>query len=285
MKKPTLIAFVAGSLLIIFAVLPLLAGLGYALLYSLGLAGTLGKGFTLENYVQLFSRNNVIGTFVYTIILSIISLSLCIFISLLITLKFQRFFSRGIMSYLVSLPLSFPAIVGAFFFFQFLSSAGLLARIFYQAGFISSITQFPNLINDKWSIGIIATQTFLSCPFFILLFVNIYRNERINEYLHLSYTLGAPKLKAAFTVAIPVMLKKALPTLLLYFIFKLGAYEIPLLLGRSTPETISVMAVRKLQRFNLADIPQGYAVAVLYAIVVALLLIVFFKINRQLHEA
>ncbi len=285
MKKPTLITFIAGTLLLIFAVLPLLAGLGYALLYSLGLVGTLGKGFTLENYQRLFSSNNIIQTFGYTIILAIISLSLCVFLSLLITLKFQHFFSRGIMSYLVNLPLSFPAIVGAFFFFQFLSSGGLLARVFYQAGIISSISQFPNLINDKWSIGIIATQTFLSCPFFIILFVNIYRNERIQEYLYLSYTLGAAKTKAALTVAIPVILKKALPTLMLYFIFKLGAYEIPLLLGRSAPETISVMAVRKLQRFNLADIPQGYAVAVLYAIVVGLLLIVFFKLTRQLHEA
>jgi putative spermidine/putrescine transport system permease protein len=79
-----------------------------------------------------------------------------------------------------------------------------------------------------------------------------------------------------------MLLKRALPNILLYFIFVFGAFEVPLLLGRTNPETVSVLAVRKLQRFNLLDIPQGYAIAVLYTGFVFVLLMFFFKLkNRQ----
>lgn len=284
MKKLELVNVIAFILLFIFAIIPLIAGLGYAIMYSLGFANTLSNGFTLDNYSKLFNDHSLIQNFGYTIILSIISLGITVVLSLGISLQFQSYFRKGMMSYLVNLPLSFPAIVGAFFFFQFLSSGGILARLFYKFGLINSISQFPNLINDQWSIGIIVTQTFISCPFFILLFSNIYKNQQIAEYLNLSYTLGANKFSASFKIAAPIMLNKSLPTLFLYFIFKLGTYEIPLLLGQSNPETISVMAVRKLQRFNLLDIPQGYAVAVLYAFLVGILLIVYFKLSKQYNE-
>ena len=45
----------------------------------------------------------------------------------------------------------------------------------------------------------------------------------------------------------------------------MGAYEIPLLLGQSSPQMISVLILEKLQRFNLGDIPVAYSMAVWYA--------------------
>jgi putative spermidine/putrescine transport system permease protein len=44
---------------------------------------------------------------------------------------------------------------------------------------------------------------------------------------------------------------------------------------------VSVLAVRKLQRFNLLDIPQGYAIAVLYTIFVFILLVFLFKVKSR----
>ena len=171
--------------------------------------------------------------------------------------------------------------VAAFFFFQLLSGAGFLARIAYQTGAITTTTQFPDLINDRFALGIIITQTFLSCPIFILLFTSLIKSERLENFSALARSLGATDKEFTFRIAVPLLLQKSFPTLLLYFIFKLGAYEIPLLLGRSNPQTISVLAISKLQRFNLYDIPQGYAIAVLYTIVVLTLLIIAIKNTRK----
>ncbi len=272
------------ALLVLFAILPLILGFGFALASSFGLVGVLNTGFTLENWITLFSTNDVIVSFAYSAGLAVASLSLSVILALIIALKFQGKFSKGIFSYLVYMPLAFPAIVAAFFFFQFLGNAGILSRLAYQLGIIKSLEAFPNLVNDQYSIGIILAQFFLSLPFFTLLYVSLYQTERIDEYTQLSTSLGATKNQSIFKISIPILLKKSFPNLVLYFIFKLGTYEIPLLLGRSSPETVSVLAVRKLQKFNLYDIPQGYAVAVIYTIVVISLLFIVLRSNKQSYD-
>ena len=284
MGKQKPINIISFLLLFVFAILPLVLGFGFALAYSFGLVGALNTGFTLANWRALFDNNDVLVSFFYSSWLAFTSLALSVIISLAIVVIFHKKFSKGIHSYLVYMPLAFPSIVAAFFFAQFLGSAGILSRIFYQLGIIENIQSFPNLVNDQYSIGIIIAQFFLSLPFFILLYTGLYQTERIDEYTQLANSLGAKKRQTIRKISVPILLKKSFPNILMYFIFKLGAYEVPLLLGRSTPETISVLAVRKLQKFNLYDIPQGYAIAVIYTIIILSLLILVLKTNKNEYD-
>lgn len=271
-------------MLFVFAIMPLALGFSFALAYSFGLIGALNKGFTLDNWSALFESNDVIVSFIYSGWLAIASLTLSVVISMAIAIIFHKKFTKGIYSYLIYMPLAFPSIVAAFFFAQFLGNAGILSRIFYQLGIIDKIQSFPNLVNDQYNIGIIITQFFLSLPFFTLLYTGLYQTERIDEYAQLANSLGAKKSQSIFRISIPILLKKSFPNIVMYFIFKLGAYEVPLLLGRSSPETVSVLAVRKLQKFNLYDIPQGYAVAVIYTIIILSLLIIVLRTNKNEYD-
>ncbi len=277
-------AVVSYTLLGLFAVLPLLAGALYAALYSFGVVGALNQGFTLSHWSQLIAEKEILTSFLYTAGLALSSLAICVFCAIQIALYNQAKFNKGLLSYLVYMPLAFPTVVAAFFFFQLLSGTGFLSRICFQLGIISSLEAFPSLVNDQYSIGIVLAQSFLSLPIFILLYVNLYQNENLAEYIQLSHSLGASPRQANRRVAIPILLKKSASNIILYFIFKLGAYEIPLLLGRSSPETISVIAVRKLQKFDLYDIPQGYALAVFYTFLVLLLLAIVARINKQAYD-
>ena len=184
------------------------------------------------------------------------------------------------MAYAIYLPMAFPSVVAAFFFFQLLGNAGFLSRLFYHIGITNSINAFPDLVNDKFGIGIILAQLFLSLPVFVLLYLSLIVNENIDNLKLLAASLGATKKQVLWQITIPILFKKSFPTIVLFFIFKLGSYEIPLLLGRSNPETISVFIARKMQRFNLMDIPQGYAVAVLYAMMVFILLSISLKVSK-----
>ncbi len=269
------------ALLLLFAVLPLVAGLGFAVLYSVGLVGVLNNGFTGEHWMMIFSEGNILQSFLYSAAIAIVSLIISVSLALPVSLKHHQSFRKGLLSYLIYMPLAFPGIVAAFFFFQFLTKSGVVSRLLFQLRLISSIDQFPDLINDTFGIGMIATHVFLSFPFFVLLFVNIIKTERIVEYQQLASTFAATKWQSLFRVSIPMLLQKALPNIILYFIFIFGAFEVPLLLGRSNPEMVSVLAVRKLQRFNLLDIPQGYAIAVLYTIFVFILLVFLFKVKSR----
>ncbi len=274
----------AYLLLFVFAVLPLAAGFGYAFMYSIGLTGALQTGLTFEHWQKLFTDDHVLGSFGYSAMIALFSLLLSVSAALFVSLKYPRSFSKGLLSYLIYLPLAFPAMVAAFFFFQFMSKAGILSRIFYRLHITSAIEQFPDLVNDKYGIAMIVTHFFLSFPFFILLFINLYKTERIKEYILLAESLGASKVQSAFKIVVPMLLQKSLHNIILYFIFIFGAYEIPVLLGRSNPEMVSVLAVRKLQRFNLLDIPQGYAIAILYSVFVFALILIMMRKRKLAYD-
>ncbi len=268
------------SMLVILAIIPLVLGIGYAVSYSFGLTGVLNNGFTLAHWQTALSNKDVLMSFGYSILLSFVSIVLCVGAAAFLAFYIGDKLQSGRLSYFLYLPMAFPALVAAFFFFQFLSNGGFLSRFFFQLGFIKTIDDFPNLVNDKYSIGILAAQFFLTLPVFVLLNLSIIKNENIAALKTLGASLGAKRSQILFRVTLPVMLKKSFPTVVLFFIFKLGTYEIPLLLGRSSPEVISVITVRKMQRYNLLDIPQGYVIAVLYAMLVFVLLTLSLKPSK-----
>jgi putative spermidine/putrescine transport system permease protein len=124
----------------------------------------------------------------------------------------------------------------------------------------------------------------MATPFFIILFSNLYHNERLDEYATLAATLGAKHVYVARKVIIPVLLYRSFATLVLYFVFILSSYEIPLLLGSQSRQMISVLTIQKLQRFNLNDIPQAYAISVLYGIIVIISVASLLKNKRVVKD-
>src|SRR5262249_39037592 len=63
-----------------------------------------------------------------------------------------------------------------------------------------------------------------------------------------------------------ILLSRAAANVLLLFVVVLGSYEIPLLLGRQSPQMLSVLTFRKYQRFDLLDKPQAFACSILYTL-------------------
>ncbi len=273
----------AQIILCLFTALPLLAGFGYALLYSFGLIGVLKTGFTVENWAQVLT-GSALSSFTYSILIAATGVFLAVALSVYVALRLHRFLQKGLLSYLIYIPLAFPGIVAAFFIFQMFTKAGIVSRLAYKLHLIKDLQSFPDLVNDRFGIGIILTFTFLVFPFFVLLFVNIIKSERLEEFRLAAATLGASRKNILWKVSLPLLLRRALPNIILYFIFIFGSFEVPLLLGRSNPEMVSVMAVRKLQRFNLLDLPQGYAIAVLYSLFVILVLYFLFKAKNRADE-
>jgi putative spermidine/putrescine transport system permease protein len=84
--------------------------------------------------------------------------------------------------------------------------------------------------------------------------------------------LGSSRAQFARRIYAPLLLRRSLPLLLLYAVYIFGTYEIPLLLGRSSPRVVTIFVTEQLQRFDLSNIPLGHAMAVLYTALVAVLL-------------
>lgn len=280
--KPLQAKYLAFGLFFALAVLPLLLGLGYAMAYSLGLVGLLSEGFTLAHWTEVLGSAFFWRTMAFSTWVSVVTTVLAVGVALGFVVARPRAFLKGGLSLFIYFPLAIPAIVMAFLVFQMLSAGGLVSRLAYQLGLIGGLEQFPGLVNDYWGIGIIAVHFLMAAPFFIIFFANLYENERVEEFVQLARTLGGGALQAALRVAVPLLLRRAFPTIVLYGLFVMGAYEAPLLLGRQSNQMVSVLAIQKLQRFNLGDIPQAYVICIAYSAIVLSLAV--WLLGRNMEE-
>ncbi len=263
-------------LYVVLTIGPLLLGLGYSLLYSLGLLGLMNDGFTLEHWVRL-GESGAWLSLLYSLVLTVVSLLLVLVLALQLS-WWQVFHARARWLYrFLFVPLLFPPLIAGFAWFYLLSPAGILSRLTYQLGLIDSLEAFPRLVNDYWSVGILVTHVFLVFPLFALLFTEQARQERMLELREVALTLGSGQGPFFRRVYLPLLMQKSSPLIWLYAIFLLGTYEVPLLLGRSSPRVVTVFITDKLTRFNLADIPVGHAMAVIYTVLVLVVIRIFIR--------
>lgn len=264
------------GLFLAIVVLPVASGLVYALLFSLGIIGVLNIGFNGDAWHAVLFDKPFWTSMGYSLYVALLSVGISLSFALTISLSWQKQLQKGLLSNVIYLPLCFPATVMAFFSFQLLSKSGLLSRMGFQLGLISEINDFPTFIKDVYGLGIIFTSVLLITPFFIILFSNLYQSEKIESYVYLAKTFGASNRQILQKVIVPILLKRAAVTIYLFVIFVMGSYEVPLLLGRQNPQMISVAVLQKIQRFNLYDMPQGYAMSLLYVLLIVLILLVLY---------
>lgn len=268
------------AIFLALAALPLALGVAYALLYSLGLTGLLNEGFTLVHWRAVLSAGFFWKSLGFSAYVALTTMVISVALGLLAVVRGEQHFRKGWLSTFIYLPLTLPAMVVGFIVFQWLSKAGLFSRLAYQWGWTSSLEAFPDWVNDPYGVGIICSHVFMATPFFIIFFTQLYQSEQLAAHQQLAATLGASSRQLLWRITTPMLLRRAFPTLVLYFIFVLSSYEIPLLLGNQSTQMVSVLTIRKLQRFDLLEIPQAYTISVLYTILV-IAMVLFLLRNRN----
>lgn len=267
-------------LFILFCITPLALSIGYSFLYSIGGVGLLSDGLTIQNWLELF-QGEFLQSILYSLWIALASAGIALSLALTFLFGLYDKLRQPSVYKFMFLPLTIPPIVVAFVIFQLYSGSGLFSRILNHVGLISTAQQFPVLVQDPYGIGIILAHVFIAFPFFFLVLLNLYKHEKLEEFQRVALSLGSDISTIRFKVQLPILMKGLFPLLILYIIFFMGAYDIPLILGQSSPLMISPLILEKLQRFNLADIPVAYSMAVLYAVIcivtVSYLLLIYRK--------
>lgn len=269
------------GLFILFGVIPFFAAFIYAVGYSFGMLGVLNDGFTLRFWENILSSGEFVKSFFYSAAIALVSMILSVGGALWVSLNYKKELNKKFLSFMMYLPLAIPGIVTGFFIIQLFSKAGFFARVCYQLGIIEQPSQFPDLVNDNLAIGIIMAFVSLVLPFFVLLFLNVYKNERVEELSTLAQSLGASKSYTTKKVVLPILIKKTRTLIALYYIFLLGAYEVPLLLGQESPQMLSVLIIRETRQFDITKLSEGYVVAVIYTLIVTAAALLLFLPKRQ----
>jgi putative spermidine/putrescine transport system permease protein len=234
--------------------IPFLLAAIFALLYSLGIIGYSAYGPGLQYWSAAISDWHFYQSIIFSVSIAGLTTILSLFFALLLNRK---------INFLLYFPLVLPPIVIGFIFLHLLGNSGLFSRMAHTLGWINDLNEFPWLIHDPLGIGIVIALTFSMTPFFALYLSHISKNENIEKMEAIAESLGATKTYIFTQITLPLLFKKSRNILFLYFIFALGSYEIPLLLGSSHPQMITPFILEKITRFNLNDIPIGYAMTVM----------------------
>ena len=206
---------------------------------------------------------------------AVVALSLGLALPLALALRDRV--RRGVVGAALHAPLAVPAVVAAFVAFQVLTPSGLVGRWLVAAGVVGGMEGVPVVVNDRWAVGIVLAHVALAVPFLVLLLAELAESERLADLARLARTLGAGRRAVRWRVEVPVLLRAAVPQAALLWVAVLGSYEIPLLLGRQSPQMLSVLTLRTFERFDLADKPKAFVLAVLYALAVGAVLAVVLR--------
>lgn len=252
-------------------------GVVSCLLQSLGYFPTVGlEEITFKYYKEVFKSKDFIESLNFSLYTSLVSSILAVIIGVIAAYCiFVNSKRDSIVNTMYKLPIIVPHTVAALLIFNVLSQSGIISRVLYHVGLIRDVSQFPLLIFDKKGLGIVLAYIWKEVPFVAMVVYGVMSN--INKKLFdAALNLGASRKKAFFHVMLPLIMPSILSSFLIVFAFSFGAFEVPYLLGPTTPKALPVKAYIEYSSADLSNRP--------YAMVINTILILTTSILIFLYE-
>ncbi len=247
-----------------------LAAFGYAFAQSVGLLPLTGRSnLSVTAYREVLSgaSGELWPSLLLTLWVAAASTAIAVLSALaaVVWLDRPRARRRGLAAGLLHMNLAIPHVVWAVALLLLLAQTGLIARGAAAIGVIDSSSGFPRVLNDRFGIGVIIHYATKEAPFLALIGLTLSRSQP-RELGHVAETLGATGWRRARLVTLPVVLPGVLAAAAVVFVFVVGAFEAPTLLGVSSPRVLSVLGLDLFNDSDLTVRPQAMALAVLMTI-------------------
>lgn len=180
----------------------------------------------------------------------------------------------------IQLPIIVPHVVTALFIINIFSQNGILARIANWMGLINDQQQFPMFLYDANGIGIIMAYLWKEIPFIIYFVIALMAN--INGKLgEAAVNLGAGKWTAFRKVTLPLCKDTIISGFLIIFVFALGAYELPLILGATVPKALPILAYQQYIHPDLRNRPYTMALNGIIMIISLIGALIYFVMMQK----
>lgn len=275
-KIALLLAPAVGVIGVLFA-----GGLGAAFVQSLGYMPAIGMNeWSLDAYRQVLSDEDFLDSLALTLYVSGVSTGLSTVLAVLAALALRRAGGR-VSAVVFQLPITIPHLVAAVGIALVVAQTGLGARFAAGLGLIGEPGDFPALLYDEYSVGIILTYVWKEVPFIALVVLASLRGVA-SELEEVARTLGAGAWQRFWYVVFPVISPSVVAASLLVFAFTFGAFEVPYLLGKSYPTMLPVMAYDEYREIDLAARPGAMAVNVLIALITGTVAALYLRLARDL---
>lgn len=273
--------------------LALIPALGLILLLYLGgliLAGIQSLGYipaagltnlSLHAYRSLFRRPDFLSSLWLTAWVSIAATVISSFLAvgaalLLHTLIHHREKRRRWISVIFQLNLPIPHAVGAIAILLLFSQSGLLARISYALNLITEPSEFPEMVFDRYGLGIILEYLWKTTVFTGVTVLAALESTS-DEFEATARSLGANAFQRFVYVTFPLIRPALVSASILVFSFTFGGYEVPLLLGQRSVSMLPVLAYREYSRVDLASRPQAMAISLLITGIISCMVWIYMR--------
>lgn len=228
---------------IVFLGILFIYGIINALIQSLGYIPAFNlTNISLNYYLELLSNPTLLDSLKLSLTISIVSSLLSVILGIILTATLvYTGHTEGRVIQVIKLAIIIPHTIVALFSISILSQNGLLARLLYNLGLISSQGDFPLLLYTKHSFGIILGFVWKQVPF--VGYFSLSLMSSINNTLgEASENLGASKLKSFFYINLPLSMPAIRKAFLIILMFSFGAYDLPFLLGATIPNALPVQS-------------------------------------------
>lgn len=214
---------------------------------------------TLKYYKEILVKPEMMQSVVYSLHIAFTSAAVATIVGVaLCAVMVMGGKTKGAVLRIVQLPIVVPHVVAALFTINIFSQNGILARIAFALGLIQDQQQFPTIVYGAHGAGIILAYLWKEIPFIVYFVIALMAN--INGNLgEAAVNLGASRFRAFFKVTLPLCRQTIFSGFLIIFVFTLGAYELPFLLGATVPKALPILAYIQYTHPDLTHRPYAMA--------------------------
>lgn len=216
--------------------------------------------FVLDNYARFLSVffGSVLG---FSIVLAALVAAVCVLVGLPFTYLLTRMKRRLQVGWLVGLLaiLSLSEVIIGFAWSTLFSRTAGITNLFAEIGLMSE----PASLSPSFA-AVLTGMVYQAFPYSILvLYAPVARLDP--SLAEAARTLGASPVRAFFNLVVPTLRNAVLATLILVFVFALGSYLLPQILGRPQQWTLSVLITD--QAIYQSNLPFAAAMAIFLVLV------------------
>lgn len=237
-------------------------------------------GFNTVSYqafIDILAKKDFIINLVFSIYLALSSCLISTFLGILIAYSFvmtNNKYLKFVTKKVIQGGIIIPYLYGVFIAMLFFTKTGFISRVFYHVGIIKNFETFPELIFDRFGIGIILVYVFKGTPFIALFLINVM--SRISDtYSGVAKTLGAKDVIILKKIYLPLSSNTIIWASSIIFAYDLGSFEVPYLLSSIYPVPLSSSLYSLFINPNISEIPSAMAMNVIIFIIGIVVILIY----------
>lgn len=279
-RRSTKLENLLGYLGLMLILTLILIGFSKSLLISFGLFKEVGLySFTSHFYKEVIADKTFISSLNFSLKISIISSFLAIILGIFLS---YGIFTSKIYDLYLKLPVILPHIIMAVLLLNLFSQTGVLARIFYKLNIIEESNDFIQIFYSKNGLGIILTYAIKGGAYAAMVFLEIYRSISSSQ-LAAAKNLGASDIQQYFYIIFPFIKRESLEIFLILFNFSISSYEVPALIGPTSPRSLALKSYIEFTKNNFSYKPKALVINVFLSLIglVSFIILIISEVGKN----